>query len=184
MKKIITSAIVGGIIIFCWQLLSYNVLHIHNAVQKYTPAQDSMLIYLNSQLHEDGQYLLPTVSEGASYKDKNKASNFAEGRPWASISFHKSWQQDIIVNVAYGLLINILMIGFLSWIFHKMPGWGLFTFFLSTLFIGLIVFLNTSLTSRVWYQSFGLTADLIDAVVGWGLVGIWMGGYLGVKPNK
>jgi TM2 domain-containing membrane protein YozV len=66
MKKTIIGAIVGGIIIFLWQFLSWGVLNLHEAQQKYTPKQDSILAYLGTQFTEDGAYLMPTFAPGTS----------------------------------------------------------------------------------------------------------------------
>ncbi len=184
MKKVAISSVVGGIIIFVWQVFSYNVFHLHRDTQKYTPQQDSILKLLNENLQEEGQYLLPTVPLISTPKEQQRLKDAQEGRPWAEIVYHKNYTGDIIGRIIISLLTNIVMVGLLSWIFSKMEGWGLFTFFVSSVFVGLIVFMNTSVTNRIWNESFGLTADLIDAVVGWGLVGLWMGGYLGVKPKK
>ncbi len=42
MKKTIIGAIVGGIIIFAWQFLSWGPLNLHEAQQQYTPKQDTI----------------------------------------------------------------------------------------------------------------------------------------------
>ncbi|MFY7898901.1 MAG: hypothetical protein ACOVNY_01875 [Chitinophagaceae bacterium] len=184
MKKVAISSLVGGVIIFLWQLLSYNLLHLHRDTQKYSPNQDSILKMLTENLSEEGQYLLPTLPAISTPKEQQRLADAQEGRSWAVVSFHKNYTGDIIGKIIIALLTNIVMVGMLAWIFSKMEGWGLFTFFVSSVFVGLIVFMNTSVTNRIWNESFGLTADLIDAVASWGLVGLWMGGYLGVKPKK
>ena len=50
MKKMIIGALVGGIILFAWQFLTWVLLDLHEAQQKYTPKQDSLIRYLNSKL--------------------------------------------------------------------------------------------------------------------------------------
>jgi hypothetical protein len=41
--------------------------------------------------------------------------------------------------------------------------------------IGLISFSNTVYTEHVWYPVFDVRAQLVDAVLGWAIVGIWLG---------
>ena len=59
MKKILIGAIVGGIIIFAWQTLSWPVLNLHAKAAEYTPKQQEIMNYLNSQFNEDGQFMMP-----------------------------------------------------------------------------------------------------------------------------
>jgi hypothetical protein len=43
MKKEVIGAIVGGIIIFIWQFLSFALINFHLPVQQYTDKQDAIL---------------------------------------------------------------------------------------------------------------------------------------------
>ena len=72
MKKLIIGSIVGGIIIFLWQFISWAALNLHHASQEYTPKQDSILSYLNTQFSEDGAYLLPNYLPGTSREEMEK----------------------------------------------------------------------------------------------------------------
>src|SRR5664279_1099109 len=90
MKKTIIGAIVGGIIIFAWQFLSWGALNLHEAQQKYTPKQDSILAYLRSQFNEDGAYMMPTFAPGMSRDEMEKQMKICEGKPWAQIVYHSS----------------------------------------------------------------------------------------------
>ena len=51
MKKWLIGSFVGAILIFVWQFLSWTVFQLHEAEARYTPAQDSVLRYLNSHLY-------------------------------------------------------------------------------------------------------------------------------------
>jgi hypothetical protein len=55
----ITGSLVGGIILFVWQFLTWGMLNLHEAQQRYTPKQDSVLAYLGSQFSEDAAYMMP-----------------------------------------------------------------------------------------------------------------------------
>lgn len=48
------------------------------------------------------------------------------------------------------------------------------TIITSALVVGLIVFLNAPYTGAIWYESFDIWAYLADAIVSWGLVGLWL----------
>ncbi len=60
MKKWIVGSLVGAIIVFAWQFLSWDMLNLHAAEQKYSSAQDQIMTTLNSSNLEDGgMYLMP-----------------------------------------------------------------------------------------------------------------------------
>ena len=58
MKKLIIGAIVGGILLFIWQTLSFALLNLHGKAFQHTPKQEEIMTSLNSFFTEDGQYLL------------------------------------------------------------------------------------------------------------------------------
>ena len=72
MKKLIIASIVGGIIMFAWQFLSWPVLNLHKAANRYTANQDAILAALNTNLPEEGGYMVPALPENASSADHQK----------------------------------------------------------------------------------------------------------------
>jgi hypothetical protein len=66
MKKWVIGSLVGAIIVFAWQAISWTFLGIHAGEEKYTPAQDQILSTLNAANLEDGMYMLPNAKPGAS----------------------------------------------------------------------------------------------------------------------
>ncbi|MFZ1453702.1 MAG: hypothetical protein WAT20_13435, partial [Ferruginibacter sp.] len=90
MKKMIIGALVGGIILFIWQFLTWGMLNRHEAQQRYTPKQDSIMAYLNTQFSEDGAYMMPTFAPGTSNEEIEKQMKALEGKPYAQLIYHKS----------------------------------------------------------------------------------------------
>ena len=90
MKKLVIASLVGGIIIFIFQTLSWTVLNLHHAGQEYTPKQDSILAFMNSQFSEDGSYLLPYYPKGTSNDEIQKIMQPMQGKPWVQLQYHKS----------------------------------------------------------------------------------------------
>lgn len=180
MKKMIIGALVGGIILFAWQFLTWGVLNLHEAQQKYTPKQDSILSYLNSQFSEDGAYLMPNFPPGTSNEEMKKQMKASVGKPWAQVVYHKSMDgmDKMFMNMGRSLLVNILIIGMLSWLLLKLPTPSFGTVFIGTLGTGLIIFLHAPYTMHIWYGSFDLMAHFADAIVSWGVTGLWLGWWL------
>ena len=54
MKKLFVGALVGGLILFIWQFLSWSLLNIHLPEMQYTPAQDEILSALSEAGLEEG----------------------------------------------------------------------------------------------------------------------------------
>jgi hypothetical protein len=183
MKKIIIGALVGGLLIFIWQSLSWTVLDLHRPAQNYTPKQDTVLSMLSQHL-TDGGYLMPTAPKGASMDEAMKIGEKSLGKPWAIIQYHASYQftmNGMYMNMLKGLLCSMLIVALLCWILSKWAKLSFGSVFIASLFVGMIVFLNEPFNQHIWYPSFDIKAHLIDAVVSWGLCGIWLGWWM---PRK
>lgn len=178
MKKLIIGALVGGLITFAWQTLSWTALNLHYSANAYTPRQDSILRYLGTQFDADGSYFLPSHPKDASAEEVAKVMADAEGKPWAQISYHTRWNGDMGMNIFRGLLTSILMVALMIWILQKMTAPGFQTIFLSCLAAGMIGFIHFPYSTYIWYETADIRAHLLDAIMMWGLCGIWLGWWL------
>ena|ERR1700676_4929904 len=179
MKKLTIASLVGGIIIFIWQTLSWAVLNLHHSSQEYTPTQDSIMAFLNSQFSEDGSYLMPNYPKGTSREEMEKTMSSREGKPWMQIQYHKALHVNMGANIAMGLVNDIVIVGLLCWILMKMKDSGFGKIFMASLITGIIVFLNSPFTMHIWYPKADLSVHFLDAVISFGLCGLWLGWYLG-----
>lgn len=184
MKKTIIGSLVGGFILFFWQFLSWTMLDLHRPAQDYTPAQDSIMAVLNTQLAKEGGYILPNAPKGTSFEEMEKLSAKSIGKPWASIQYHNAMEYNMGLNMARGLAVNILLAWMVCWIVGKFPVNDFRTTLFTSLIIGVIVYLNGAYTNHIWYHLFDIRANLIDAVAMWGLTGIWLGWWLNRKSNQ
>ncbi len=179
--KMFIGSLIGAIIIFVFQFLSWVVLHTHEPAQQYTPKQDSILSYLSSQFDSSGGYLLPTAPKSTSFDEMNKMDEQYKGKPWAQIAYHTSLNTNMGINMVKNLVTNFIMILLFCWI---ISGYAPNTFgktFLASIFLGLIIFLHSAYTINIWYQTFDLTAHFTDYLISWSLTGIWLGWWLNRK---
>lgn len=183
MKKTIIAAVVGGIVLFMWQFLSWTILNLHGSSQQYTPKQDSIMQMLKTNLDKEGGYYLPSAPPGTSFEGMEKLAAENVGKPWASIQYHASLEYNMGMNMVRGLIADIFIIWLLCWILAKLATNNFTTTFTATLFVGLIVYLNSSYTGHIWYPMFDIRAYLIDAIVSWGLVGLWLGWWMNRNPK-
>ncbi len=178
MKKILIGALVGGIILFIWQSLSFMMINLHAKAFQYTPKQTEIMNFLNNTLTEEGSYLLPHSPETATMDEAMAAMDAAKGKPWASITYHKAMDGNMTMNMVRALAVDFIAVALLCWILVRINLPTFTTILLGSVFTGLIVFLNAPYLQFIWYKSFDIWAHLADAVVGWGLVGLWLGYWL------
>ena len=181
MKKILVGSIVGGLLLFIWQTLSWMVMDLHAKSHSYTDKEAAIMSTLNSELTAEGQYMIPGAPPGATMEDHEKIVASATGKPWAMIVYHKAFEMNMVMNIVRGLLVNIVLMVLFCWIISKIPSPKFGTVFLASLFTGLIVFMNGIYTGHIWYPIFDLMAHLTDAIAGWGLAGVWLGWWYSKK---
>jgi hypothetical protein len=176
MKKLLIGAVVGGLILFFWQFLSWSLLGLHDSMNEYTPKQTEILKYLDENL-DDGFYYLPTLPPGYTMEQMEKLTNDGIGKPWAQVYMHKSMSMDMASNIGRGVFTSILAVLLISWILLKIGKTTFLQTFLCCLAIGLSAYITTTYSYSIWYQTKTL-ADLFDGLTSWGLVGIWLGWWL------
>ncbi|WP_207513258.1 hypothetical protein [Longitalea luteola] len=181
MKKLLIGALVGGIILFMWQFLSWTVLNLHYNAYQYTPKQDAIMSTLSAQLEKEGQYMMPSLPPDAPMEEHEQFMKTMEGKPWALVQYHQSMSTNMGSNMIRGLIVNMLIVAFFCTIISRMNALNFTAIFISALFVGMIVFFNVPYTNHIWFKGFDLMAYFIDSIVSWALVGIWLGWLYGRK---
>ena len=184
MKKLLIGAIVGGIILFIWQFLSWTVLNLHNNAYQYTDKQDAIMSALSSQIEKDGQYMIPGLPATATKEQHEEFMKTQAGKPWALVQYQQSRDMNMGANMIRGLIVDMLIIGFFCALISRMNALNFTAIFISSLFVGLIVFFNVPYTNHIWFKGFDLMAYFTDCLVSWGLAGIWLGWLYGKKKAK
>ena len=72
----------------------------------------------------------------------------------------------------------MLIIFLFCWIAQRLQPFNFGTVFTASVITGLIVFFNAHYTHFIWYETFDMWAHFLDAIVCWGLAGLWLGWYL------
>lgn len=178
MKRTLIGAIVGGLIIFIWQFLSFAAINFHYSAQQYTPKQDAILAFMKEQNLPDGGYFLPNVEKTATSEQRTEWDKELVGKPWMRVEYHNSYDANMIMNMVRGLLVNIVMIYLFISLLLRMKRLTMGGVMSAAVVTGLIVFLNAPYTNHIWYQTSDIWAHLLDAVVAWGLAGAWLGWWL------
>ena len=178
-KKLWIGAIVAAIIIFIWQFLAWSVINLHQDTTKHTPNQDVIMKVLEENL-EEGQYFLPNLPPSASESEKHEYMQQLTGKPWAQINYHNSMSDDMGMNMFRGFVTDFIAALLLCWILLNFSNLTFAKTLLTSLAVGFIGFLTVNYINAIWFKTGVLTA-LIDALILWGLVGIWLGWWLNRK---
>jgi hypothetical protein len=183
MKKWIIGSVIGAIIVFAWQFLSWAVLEIHIGEAKYTPEQDSIVSFLSTQLKEDGMYMLPTVPPGSGMDAGQKLGEQMDGKPWAVVTYRSAYSNAMTMPMVRGFLVDIFLVFSLIYILTRGGTPSGMRIFAGSVAAGLFTFLFGPYTQHIWFQTptAAYTGHLIDAIVAWGLTGLWLGWWLNRK---
>ena len=175
MKKILLGAFVGGLIIFFWQAASQMVFNLHEPGQQYTAKQDTILSMLSKNLKQGGGYMLPRPESSSTIEEVEQFTKNIQGKPWARIVYYPQYQQNMLESMGRGLITNIIIVFLFLTLVNRFKFKTFSSIFVSSLFLGLIIFSNTFYTVHLWYPSYEIRADFIDAMASWGLCGLWLG---------
>jgi hypothetical protein len=172
------AILVAAIIIFMWQFISHTFAGIHSANEQYTDKQDAILAVLNANMTEEGTFFLPTLPKGSTPEQFEAFGKEANGKPWATVSYHKSFSMDMGMNMFRGFVADIVAAALVVLlILSQFSQINIKNSILACLGFGLATYLITSYGTSIWYKTNSIP-DLIDAIVGWTLTGTWLGYYL------
>ena len=180
MKRYIIGSLVGAIILFLWQFLSWMVLPVHDNSMKYTSTQNQIMDVLNANLSEDGMYMMPSA---ATKKEQQEMTKSMEGKPWATVIYHKAMNTDMTMMMVRGFLVDFFLVISLIYILTRGGIPVARRAFSGSVALGLATFLWGPYTGHIWFDLplHMIWGDLIDAIVAWGLCGIWIGWWLNRK---
>lgn len=180
MKKQIIATLVGGAILFIWQFLSWAAIPIHKSEYGYAPNQDKILEALGQNLTEEGTYMLPMVPPGTSHEEAQASMEARAGKPWATVTYHKSMSTEMGMNMVRGFAIDLVSAWLLVWLLMKFQNLNMMSALQSSVAVGVIGYLTIPYLHSIWFETNSIEY-LIDAIVQWGIVGAWLGWWL---PRK
>ncbi|HMP93200.1 MAG TPA: hypothetical protein PKD90_10040 [Phnomibacter sp.] len=175
MTKNIIASLVAGVLLMAWQTLSFTALQLHASQEQYTPAQDTLLQTLSAHLKEKGQYYLPNLPQGSSQEAYEKAMEQAMGKPAARILYYPQLKFSMGVNIGRNLATNILLGFVLVWLLLKLKSHTMGSIITACLGVGFMAFCFYPYPVFIWYQTPGIMIELLDALVAFGLAGLWLG---------
>lgn len=176
MKKRIIATLVAAVVLFIWQFLSWTALNVHGTEAQYTPNQDKIIQALSENL-ETGEYFIPGIAPGASAEEHQAAMENAIGKPWAKINYHSQMELNMGMNLTRGFIVDLLAAWLLVWLLMQFASVNISNATMASLAVGAIAYLTIPYLNSIWYES-NTIGYVIDLVVQWGIIGVWLGWYL------
>jgi len=176
-SKLILGGLIGGLILFIWQFLSWSMLNLHGSQLSYTSSQDAILECLKENNLSEGSYFLPTVSPDIPSSEHMDYMEKFVGKPWATISYHNSMKMNMGMNMFRAFVVNVVAVLLLCYLLLGNPNLNFKMVLISSLLVGLISYLTVPYLNSIWFET-NTMPDLIDALVQWGLCGAFLGWFL------
>ena len=177
MKKLIIGAIVGSLILFIWQFLSWAMLDLHGSQMDHTPQQDAIMEAINNSGLEEGDYFMPRAPRGASSEEAQAVMETAEGKPWALVKYRKTMKSQMGLNMFRGWAICLVSVLLLGWLLGQFAEVNLKKAIIAAVSIGIIGYLTVPYLNSIWFEGNSMP-DLIDAIVPWAATGAWLGWWI------
>jgi len=188
MKKILIGSLVGAILLFGWQAISWTASGVHDKAYQYLPNQDSIINFLSAQLPGEGQYMVPRSDPKSKQEEQMRSNEQMKGRSWAVISYHKAYEFDMVKPMLRGFVISFICVWLACLMIRRFdPAYKNFlSVFTAVLTFGAICFLFVWYNQHNWFQTTWdvLWGELIDNLVAWGLCGIWLGWWYSRKERR
>lgn len=188
MKRLLIASIVGTIILYVFLALAHTVLNMHYSDYKYTPSQDSIIRSLSSYLHEDGMYMVPYYQQGTPMKEIEADMHSRVGNPWAMINYQSQMEGEngmmFLMSFIYNFISVLIICVALATASARLGSFGQHLWFV--MLFALFAIFATTMMSYNWegQPMHHLKGSIIDNLVGYFLVGLWLAWYYGRLEKK
>lgn len=179
-KKLIKGALIGGVTVFIWSMLSWMLLPWH--VQTYFKFTDETEVakILKKNIPQSGMYILPNTSHYSNNtptKELRKAEEILKTGPFVFASIKLGGMQKMgVITLITSLCSYILAAAVISWILLQTQGLRFLERAILVAMIGLLVAILGVLPAWNWWH-FSTAYTLVtclDLVVGWAFAGLLM----------
>jgi len=171
MKRKLLFSLIGAIIIFAWQFLSFAMPNFHKSSIAYTPAQDELLQKIEDAGLEEGMYYLGQPDPSLSSEEQREVMKLNEDQPWAIINYHKSMSTAMALPMIRGLVVCFIIAFLLYWMFQQQKNPSLKNRLFLSLAVGLIGFFFLPYSNFIWYKEPDIFAYFADGIVPWVILG-------------
>lgn len=177
--KHIYFSIIGGVVLFLWQFLSYAMPNFHKSAQAYTPLQDSIMNYFEQVGLEEGMYMLGMPNPDN--KEEVAASWNEESSTWAIVNYRIDESNSMAMPLFRSFSVCVLIAAMLFWLLKQKEGTSMQYKVIVSVLVGFVSFLFISYSNYIWFKEPDIYAHLIDGIVPWIALGLIA--HLFLKPK-
>ena len=174
MKNPIVYTLVGGLVLFVWQFLSYAAINLHGEAQAYTPKDQEILAFLESIELEHGMYALgaPSPEERNDPALQEAYLERTEGRSWGVLNYQPNWTNNMVPNLGRSLFMNLLTAFLLFWMMRNLSNRSLKRRLMLAVAVGWVGFMFFPYSHFIWYKNPDIWAHMLDATVPFAVLGL------------
>lgn len=181
MKKKIITLILGTLILFMWNAISWMALPFHSSSLKNIPESTFESQNLKNKLQEDGIYHYPGLPESNSSEDIKKIKSKLKKGSRITFMAYKTGSTELfeIKTFVINLIFNFLTVCLILFVMQNQRNKSLKKIVLTTLSIGLIIGFASDFPQMNWFM-FPLDYTLpnvFDHLISFGLLGLLLGMY-------
>jgi len=181
-KKVIIATIVGALILFVWNAVSWMVLPFHGNALMTVPEQALVPGTLQQNMPEDGVYHYPGLPETNTPEVRNAIQEKLKTGPRITLMVYKHGGTSIFSPGAFltSLLFNLVTVLLLLLIITRIQNRDAKNIIFMTVTIGILISFARDFPQMVWYL-FPLRFTIIevfDTIFSFFLLGLFLGYYL------
>ncbi len=180
-KKLIRSAILGGIVVFLWGVVSWMILPWHQASIKQFQNESTVAQVILENAPEEGVYVLPNMftfdrgeaSEMAQQKVEEGRERMTRGPVMFAAISPLGVDPNMVGSLFISVIISIVGAGLIAWVVTQIKTgfWGRVGYV--TLLGFLVGFLGLLPSWNWWHFPFGYIAvGIMDLLIAWFLAGL------------
>ena len=172
-KTVIKGAVIGGIIVFVWGMISWGLLPWHRMNMHHFSNGSRVADVIQNNTMEDGIYVYSSHMHHTSHCGECKSSDGSGPFIFAAVSKNGINMKGTHLLVR-GLIVNIIAAFFVTWMLYRTkshPYWHKVGFFvLAALFAGFAV--NFPHWNWMGFPFSYALVSVVDLVIGWFLAGL------------
>ncbi len=174
MKKAILFSLLGGLILFAWQFVSWAMPNFHKNAQEYTPVQDGILQSIQESGLKEGMYVLGQPDPKLARPEYDAAMKNYENKPWAVLNYHERNDAGMAMNMIRSFIMMVLVSLIFFGLVRQQKDPTLLKRILLGLGIGAIGFMFIPYAYFIWFKAPDIWAYLLDGIAPWIVLG-WLG---------
>jgi hypothetical protein len=174
MKKTILFALLGGVILFAWQFLSWAMPNFHKQSQVYTPVQNEILQSIRESGLKPGMYMLGQPDPKLPREQYQSEMKDYQGKSWAVLNYVATNEPGMAMNMIRSFIMMILVSLIFIWLVRQQKDPTLIKRILLGVGIGMIGFMFIPYAYFIWFKAPDIWAYLLDAIAPWIILG-WLG---------